>query len=172
MNSDLLYYMCTFLDWPDIQSITSISQRYHLFRSNKVPPSIRSIFSMFIDTSDLPVAMFVFWSRFQFLQLPVLEIPGRYGSTDYIDFINSRDMQDNRIMRGVDGLHRNFISVQNEKYIFTFFQRYTTDPTLWTVGGRVPSEYHISSFRFGMVPDEASQQLLRLLTSLITCQQV
>ena len=166
LTTDLLYHIAIFLDWPDIHALLSISKRYSLSRP-RIPRSIRTIYSVFSATSHLPHSMFGFWSRSHFIRLPILHLGARCGSTDYIDFVTLADMGCYQIMRGIDILNRNFISVRHERYIFTFFQRYSTNPLLWTVGGHVPSQYRISCFRFGTNPDEHNRPLVDFLTNLI-----
>lgn len=74
-------------------------------------------------------------------EFPYLDIKGRTGWTDYIDFIHEKELT-SPIMRGVDVFRRKFITVmvkiEGEIYSQTFFQRYT-DGLGW-MGGRIGRE--------------------------------
>ena len=67
-----------------------------------------------------------------FLRIPQLDLDGRMGKTDYIDFLNKKNMSAG-IMRGTDRLGRPFISMCLEFYdsddkknttVITVFKRY------------------------------------------------
>ena len=71
--------------------------------------------------------------------MPILDLQGRTGMTDYIDFLKPEELTHN-IMKGVDCYRRSFLSFKvldiknNKKRVFTIFQRYTDDIFLWVNG--------------------------------------
>jgi hypothetical protein len=74
---------------------------------------------------------------------PVLDLNGRNGSTDYIDFLQPKDLTA-PIMRGIDCFRRPFITFRymvsdgrnsDNMEVETIFQRYTDDKLCWTSGG-------------------------------------
>lgn len=74
-------------------------------------------------------------------EFPYLDIKERTGWTDYIDFIDEKELT-SPVMRGVDIFRRKFITImvkiEGEIYSQTFFQRYT-DGLGW-MGGRIGRE--------------------------------
>lgn len=74
------------------------------------------------------------------LNLPVLDIGLKNGSTGYLDFIKPDELGLNNIMKGKDCLSRPFIVFRAEyeypdglkkKTFTTFFQRYSDNKLLW-----------------------------------------
>lgn len=67
------------------------------------------------------------------LDVPILDVGNRIGSTDYIDYIKLDEVT-NSVMKGRDIFRRKFIvvkfKVDNECYLQTFFQRYTNG-SMW-----------------------------------------
>lgn len=73
---------------------------------------------------------------------PELDLAGRRGSTDYIDFLSPHELT-HSVMRGIDRFQRPFISLKlranlagggfGPPFVVTLFQRYT-DRGLWTYG--------------------------------------
>jgi len=74
---------------------------------------------------------------------PILDLNGRMGWTDYIDFLSSQDLTA-PVMRGIDSYNRPFIALRyivrnedpakNRTCVETLFQRYTDDPIKWVKG--------------------------------------
>lgn len=71
---------------------------------------------------------------------PILNVEKRRGHTDYIDFINQKEVEDNMLMKGVDCTGRCFITVKADIILLngsiihtfsTFFQRYSNVNDLW-----------------------------------------
>ena len=66
--------------------------------------------------------------------LPKLDVGQRMGHTDYIDYIDVKELSE-PIMKGVDCCNRPFLVVKcivgKDVYGQTFFQRYTDDKNLW-----------------------------------------
>lgn len=65
---------------------------------------------------------------------PSLDVHKRMGHTDYIDYIDIKELS-NPIMKGIDCCKRPFFvltcNIEGEIYGQTFFQRYTNDYNLW-----------------------------------------
>lgn len=85
-------------------------------------------------------------------KLPILDLKGERGFTDYIDFIKAEDM-DCPIMIGIDCYNRHFMAIKvktnNDKYIVgTFFQRYTNDSYTWAYGTCYPGNTIFYKSRF------------------------
>ena len=70
---------------------------------------------------------------------PILDTKNRRGHTDYIDYIQKKEVT-HPIMKGKDCYNRPFLIIQciinKSIYIQTFFQRYSDDNELW-MGCRV-----------------------------------
>ena len=68
-------------------------------------------------------------------QYPTLDLKGRTGVTDYIDFITMKDLGDNSIMKGVDRFRRNFVVmklyIDGRIILQTVFQRYSDNLSEW-----------------------------------------
>ena len=74
------------------------------------------------------------------INVPILDIGNKNGSTGYLDFIKSDELGTNNIMKGLDCLSRPFIVFKAEfeypnglkkKTFTTFFQRYSDNHNLW-----------------------------------------
>jgi hypothetical protein len=71
---------------------------------------------------------------------PILDLGGRTGSTDYLDFITVEDMENLPIRVGVDRFNRPFIALriihkkEEEPFVVCVFQRYTNDKITWSTG--------------------------------------
>ena len=76
-------------------------------------------------------------------KLPILDLKNRVGYTDYIDFIEVKDMPYS-IMKGSDIYNRPFVAFkvktfdthtnETDEIVGTFFQRYTYDYTTYAYG--------------------------------------
>lgn len=81
------------------------------------------------------------YNAFQYIydKLPILDLQGRNGHTDYIDFIKPDDMEFS-IMKGIDLFKRPFISlkvnINNKETVGTFFQRYSDCNKNWAFGSK------------------------------------
>lgn len=85
----------------------------------------------------------VFRDHYQAIKdLPVLDLKGRQGHTDYIDFLTPKDMT-KPVMRFVDKFNRPGIAIHlrckhgawaDEEIVLALFQRYTGEPSKWTYG--------------------------------------
>ena len=72
------------------------------------------------------------------LDVPILDIGTKMGSTAYIDFIKSSEVT-SPIMKGIDCYSRPFITIKamgsvrskDVELFQTFFQRYTDNKSLW-----------------------------------------
>ena len=93
--------------------------------------------------------------------LPKLDLKGRGGGTDYIDFITWDEVTE-PAMTGVDCFRRSFIVIkfiigentpEPKKIMQTFFQRYTdghkwmgcghaTENLMWTIGGMEENQFN------------------------------
>lgn len=81
----------------------------------------------------------------------ILDIKNRMGGTGYIDFIKSKELNNNDIMKGKD-MHERPFFVLKATYIHnngnvthtisTFFQRYTSDNNLWVSCGMYMNLLH------------------------------
>lgn len=78
--------------------------------------------------------------KMQNLNLPILDIGNKNGSTEYLDFIKPDDIGTNNIMKGWDCQMRPFFVFRAEfefpnglkkKTFTTFFQRYYDNQLLW-----------------------------------------
>lgn len=74
-------------------------------------------------------------------QYPTLDLKGRTGATDYIDFITMDDLGDNSIMKGVDRFSRNFVVmklyIDGRIILQTVFQRYSDNLSEWRGCGNI-----------------------------------
>lgn len=79
-------------------------------------------------------------NKIQNLNLPILDIGMKNGSTGYLDFIKPDDVKSNNIMKGRDASLRPFFVFKAEfeypnglkkKTFTTFFQRYSDNYLLW-----------------------------------------
>lgn len=68
-------------------------------------------------------------------QKTFIDLKGRVGSTDYIDFAIPNEIE-YPVMKGVDAYRRSFISLIYTGWVVTFFQRYTPERKYWTYGGK------------------------------------
>lgn len=77
------------------------------------------------------------------LDVPILDIGGRRGSTDYIDFIKLKEVSA-PVMKGVDCYSRHFVVLKIKgktdqgdvmDLFQTFFQRYTNNKHTWMGAG-------------------------------------
>lgn len=82
------------------------------------------------------------------LDVPVLDLKGAAGRTDYIDFIDPKNVA-HRLMKGIDKYSRPFLVVKaignletgEEMELFqTFFQRYSDNEFLWMGCGNYGNE--------------------------------
>ena len=97
-----------------------------------------------------------------FVNLPILDLCGRMGSTDYIDFLAPGDLRA-PIMKGIDKYKRPFISMkmkdkeQKYDFVITIFQRYSKYDERWcNVGchGANPLSRHDVLTRVVVGPEE------------------
>lgn len=91
------------------------------------------------------------------LQMDILDIGKRTGSTDYIDFIKKSEMKW-PVMVGRDIFKRVFISFKHEQGVMTLFQRYTSSPLYFTTGGSYPESVQGRSGGLQMEPQNSSLQ--------------
>jgi hypothetical protein len=81
-----------------------------------------------------------------FDKLQILDLGNKTNSNNYIDFIKLEDFPPKiKIMRGIDIFKRHFIAIKckyrnyrSQKWnncVFTIFQRYTNDPSLFVLVG-------------------------------------
>jgi hypothetical protein len=108
-----------------------------------------------------------------FEALPILDLQGRFGKTDYIDFLTASDLSA-PAMKGVDHLQRPFIAfkaenkVTGEKFTQVIFQRYTDDPGLWVSAGKVCANGACNMGLFGQVsPATIYKEKLQLLATVL-----
>ena len=99
------------------------------------------------------------------LSVPTLDIEDRYGPTGYIDFITTKDMKDNWIMKGRDCYSRSFLSIcvnttdpQFPQVVGTIFQRYDDNYRQLAFGTCYPMDYIFYDSR---VRDEFDINLLQ-----------
>jgi hypothetical protein len=99
------------------------------------------------------------------LSVPTLDIKDRNGSTGYIDFITTNDMQDNWMMKGRDDYFRPFLAIcvntTNPKFsrvVGTIFQRYDDNYRQLAFGTCYPLDYIFYDSR---VRDEFDINLLK-----------
>lgn len=86
-----------------------------------------------------------------FNALPILDLQGRMGATDYIDFLKEGDLAA-PAMKGIDHYQRPFITFkvrdkqEHRQFVETIFQRHT-DGSAWVNGGHQGS---IFDYRFNI----------------------
>ena len=92
-------------------------------------------------TLNYPKQLIAFTSIHGIAKINVLDLNGRVGNTDYIDFIKQTDFMSKTdcILRGKDKFSRSFIAIRHELGVVTFFQRYTDSKNYWTHGGNLPN---------------------------------
>ena len=90
---------------------------------------------------NYPKQLISFTSIQDILKISVLDLNGRVGATDYIDFIQQKDFMPTGdfILRGADKFSRSFIAIRHELGVVTFFQRYTDSKSYWIHGGNLPN---------------------------------
>lgn len=84
--------------------------------------------------------------------VPRLDLQGRRGSTDYIDFLQCSELTE-PVMKGEDLFGRLFLAFLHARGVMVWFQRYSPEWDYWTHAGRLPQGVSVSggcaSDRFG-----------------------
>ena len=101
------------------------------------------------------------------LEAPIHDIGRKVGFTDYIDFIQLKDV-DHPFMKGTDVYCRKFIVVKmivnNEvKIMDTYFQRYTDNTRYWMACGHATKHTLLNTVGTGLIPEQI--ELLKKILS-------
>lgn len=142
----------------DVQ--TTFKEQVKVFIESNTPAPVNRLHNFVMGILD--------WD---FCALPILDLQGRRGATDYIDFVKVSEMTA-PIMKGIDCQDRPFIALRwtnrkwnqaqglEKKYVTTVFQRSRPDSEHWESGG-VGSGTGL--FRNHVSSEESRDYLTRLI---------
>jgi hypothetical protein len=139
LNNDIIIYISNYLLFNEYRNISFVNKIINKTLTNNIPLYIKIEFAC-NNLKKYPDKLLELFNPIKLYKTPIYKIKN-HGCSDYIDFINITNFDNNNFIRGIDKYNRPFISFLFDKtntLVITLFQRYSDNKYRWVSGGPTP----------------------------------